>query len=271
MSILYLVATPIGNLEDISYRAIRTLKEVDLIAAENADKIRKLLSFYNIKTPVTTYHEQGKKAKLSHIIEHLEESNVALVTEAGTPTISDPGYDLIREALQRGIQVSAIPGPSAIPIALALSGLPCSQFLFLGFLPRKKNERRRVLEEAANEPCTLVIFEAPHRLIASLSDIAEILGDRAIAVCRELTKFYEEVFRGTVREALAYFVDPKGEFTLVISGNDRSSHRDISKTVREQLKRLHDQGYSAKDATQIVSQSSGIPKKTLYREWLALT
>ncbi|MFC2058211.1 16S rRNA (cytidine(1402)-2'-O)-methyltransferase [Chloroflexota bacterium] len=215
---LYLVATPIGNLEDITLRAIRVLGEVGLIAAEDTRKTRKLLTHYNIKTPLTSYHEYSRRSKIPYIMGRLEQEDVALVSEAGMPGISDPGYELVQAAIDNNVTVVAIPGPSALPAALAVSGLPADQFIYLGFLPRRKGKRVRLLKEIGAEPRTIIAFESPHRLLASLADIGETLGDRRISVCRELTKIHEEVFRGTVSQAIDYFSQPRGEFTLVIEG-----------------------------------------------------
>ena len=218
---LYAIATPIGNLEDISLRALRCLREVKLIAAEDTRTTRHLLNFYNIKTPVTSYHEYSKRAKLDYLLDCLEEGDVALVSEAGMPGLSDPGYKLIVAAIERGILVVPVPGASAVTAALVVSGLPTDQFLYLGFLPRRQGRRQRLLSSIVGEPRTIVAFEAPHRLRGTLSDIQETLGDRRLAICRELTKVYEEVFRGRVSQAREHFTEPRGEFTLVIEGKAR--------------------------------------------------
>lgn len=218
MPTLYLVATPIGNLEDITRRALRVLSEVSLIAAEDTRKTRHLLITYGVKTPLLSYHDHNKRQRLPQLLRHLERADLALVSEAGMPNISDPGFELVREVVAQGIPVVAIPGPSAITTALAVSGLPTHRFHYLGFLPRKKGERRRLLAEVAPSKDTLVTFEAPHRILASLEDILAVLGDRRLAVCRELTKLHEEVFRGTVSQAREHFGQPRGEFTLVIAG-----------------------------------------------------
>ena len=272
MSKLYLVATPIGNLEDISLRAIRILGEVKLIAAEDTRKTRLLLTAYNVKTPLTSYHEHNKKSKLPYLLERLKQDDIALVSEAGMPGISDPGYELVLAAIERGISVIAIPGPSALPTALAVAGLPADQFTFLGFLPRKTNERKRLLESIASEPRTIVAFEAPHRLRDSLADINEILGDRLIAVCRELTKVYEEVFRGTISQALAHFSLPRGEFTLVIAGKGRrrTDKELVDYFIKEELNKLRCEGFKAKEAISKLAEATNLPKKTLYKTWLEL-
>ena len=222
MAILYVVATPIGNLEDISLRALRVLREVKLIAAEDTRKTRRLLNAYNIETPLTSYHEHSKRAKLDYLLGYLEKEDLALVSEAGMPGLSDPGYDLIVAAIERGISVVSVPGPSAVITALVVSGLPTDQFVYVGFLPRRKGQRQRLLSSIADEARTIVAFEAPHRVREALTDIEEILGDRRVSVCRELTKVHEEVFRGRMSQAREHFAEPRGEFSLVIEGKSRA-------------------------------------------------
>lgn len=222
MSVLYVIATPIGNLEDISLRALRLLQEVKLIAAEDTRTTRHLLSAHDIKTPLTSYHEHSKKAKLDYLLNYLERENLALVSEAGMPGLSDPGYDLIVAAIERGVSVVPIPGASAVVTALAVSGLPTDQFLYVGFFPRRKGQRQRILSSIAEERRTIVAFETPHRLSEALEDIEAILGNRRISVCRELTKVHEEIFRGRVSQAREHFIEPRGEFTLVVEGKTRA-------------------------------------------------
>ena len=222
MPVLYVIATPIGNLEDISLRALRLLREVKLIAAEDTRTTRRLLNAYNIKTPLTSYHEHSKRAKLDYLLDYLEKEDLALVSEAGMPGLSDPGYGLIVAAIERGIPVVPIPGASAVITALVVSGLPTDQFFYVGFLPRRKGQRQRLLSSIVDEPRTIVAFETPHRLKEALSDIEEILGNRRLSVCRELTKIHEEVFRGRVSQAREHFTEPRGEFSLVIEGKTRA-------------------------------------------------
>jgi len=222
MPVLYVIATPIGNLEDISLRALRLLQEVKLIAAEDTRTTRHLLNAHNIKTPLTSYHEHSKRAKLDYLLNYLEKEDIALVSEAGMPGLSDPGYELIIAAIERGISVVPIPGASAVITALVVSGLPTDQFLYLGFLPRRKGQRQRLLNSILDEPRTTVAFETPHRLREALSDIEGILGNRRLSVCRELTKVHEEIFRGRVSQAREYFAEPRGEFSLVIEGKTRA-------------------------------------------------
>jgi 16S rRNA (cytidine1402-2'-O)-methyltransferase len=222
MSVLYVIATPIGNLEDISLRALRLLREVKLIAAEDTRTARFLLNAYDIKTPLTSYHEHSRRAKLDYLLNCLEDGDVAVVSEAGMPGLSDPGYKLVVAAIERGVPVVPIPGASAVITALVVSGLPTDQFLYVGFLPRRKGQRQRLLGSIGEERRTIVAFETPHRLGEALSDIENALGDRRISVCRELTKIHEEIFRGRVSEARGHFVEPRGEFSLVIEGKTRA-------------------------------------------------
>ncbi|MBT3704374.1 16S rRNA (cytidine(1402)-2'-O)-methyltransferase [Candidatus Peregrinibacteria bacterium] len=217
---LYIVSTPIGNLEDITLRALRTLKEVDYIAAEDTRQTQKILNKYEIKTKTISFHSYSSDEKLNRIIDLLNEGkNVALVSDAGTPGISDPAYSLVKRAIQEEITISPIPGPSSLLAALVMSGLPMDKFLYLGFLPLKKG-RQTLLKELAEEKRTLVIFESPHRILKTLGNLKEYLGNRQIAVCREITKIYEEAVRGTIEEVTEEFTNkkPKGEFVLVVKG-----------------------------------------------------
>jgi 16S rRNA (cytidine1402-2'-O)-methyltransferase len=226
--VLYVVATPIGNLEDITLRALRVLGEVQLIAAEDTRTARKLLNRYNIKTRLTSYFEHNKRMKMPVLLEMLEEQDIALISEAGMPGISDPGYELIKAAIDKDIQVVALPGSSAVTTALAVGGLPANQFVYLGFLPRKKGEKRSLLASVRDEPRTILCFESPYRVVDSLAAMQEVLGDRNVAVCRELTKLHEEVFRGPLSSAVKHFQKPRGEFTIVIQGTG-----DIKKSLRK--------------------------------------
>ena len=222
MPALYVIATPIGNLEDISLRALRLLREVKLIAAEDTRTTRRLLTAYDIKTPLTSYHEHSKRAKLGYLLDYLEKEDLALVSEAGMPGLSDPGYELIVSAIERGISVVPVPGASAVITALVVSGLPTDQFVYVGFLPRRKGQRQRLLNSIAEERRTIVAFETRHRLTEVLNEIEEILGDRRLCVCRELTKVHEEIFRGRMSQAREHFAEPRGEFSLVIEGKTRA-------------------------------------------------
>jgi len=219
---LYVISTPIGNLEDISLRALRLLREVKLIAAEDTRTTRRLLTAYDIKTPLTSYHEHSNRAKLDYLLDYLETEDLALVSEAGMPGLSDPGYELIVSAIERGISVVPVPGASAVITALVVSGLPTDQFVYVGFLPRRKGQRQRLLNSIAEERRTIVAFETRHRLTEVLNEIEEILGDRRLCVCRELTKVHEEIFRGRVSQAREHFAEPRGEFSLVIEGKTRA-------------------------------------------------
>jgi 16S rRNA (cytidine1402-2'-O)-methyltransferase len=267
MPTLYVVATPIGNLEDVSLRALRILREVKLIAAEDTRKTRRLLTTYNMKTPITSYHEHNKRTKLDYILGCLEDRDVALVSEAGTPGISDPGYELIATANQCGIPVIPIPGPSAIITTLVVSGLPMDRFIYIGFLPRKANARENLLASIAQEHGTIVAMESPHRLIAALDAILITLGDRKIAVGRELTKVHEEVFRGTISQAIKHFTEPRGEFTLVIEGKGRDKPQ-LTKEIEKHLHYMYLSGITTKEATARVAAETGLSRKELYRSWL---
>lgn len=271
MSPLYIVATPIGNLEDITLRAIRVLKEVQIIAAEDTRKTRILLNAYDIKTKMTSYHEHNKWTKLEYILGYLEKGDVAIVSEAGTPGISDPGYELISAAIERDIPVIPVPGPSVIISALAVSGLPTDRFVYLGFLPRKPGSRRLLLESVVDEPGTIIILESPHRLQATLNDILVIVGDRKIAVVRELTKVYEEIYRGRISQAIEHFTDIKGEFTLVIEGRGKKKEMSLTDDIEKQLNRMRLSGLTAREAISRVTGETGISKRELYRAWLRQT
>lgn len=218
MPVLYLVATPIGNLEDVSLRALRILGEVGVIAAEDTRVTRKLLTRHGIKNRLVSYHQFSGPERVQRLIETLAGQDVALVSDAGMPNISDPGYALVKAAIQHGIQVTPIPGPSALISAVAVSGLPTDQFVYLGFVPRKPGDRRRLLGALTEERRTAVFFESPHRLHRTLDDLIAVVPERPLAVCRELTKLYEEVFRGDPAGARAHFAQPRGEFTLVVGG-----------------------------------------------------
>ena len=268
MPVLYVVATPIGNLEDISLRALRTLREVKLIAAEDTRRTRRLLNAYEIKTPMTSFHEHSGSAKVAGILEHLADGDVALVTEAGVPGISDPGYELVTAAAAQGAPVVPVPGPSAVTSALAVSGLSADRFRFAGFLPARTGARKRVLGSLAEDPSTLVIFEAPHRLRASLSDMLAVLGDRRLAACRELTKIHEEVFRGTVAGALEHFAEPRGEFTLVVDGRHDGARPTLTEDIESRLAELRAAGTPAKEAVAGVARETGLARRDLYRAWL---
>ncbi|UCD54438.1 MAG: 16S rRNA (cytidine(1402)-2'-O)-methyltransferase [Dehalococcoidia bacterium] len=269
MPALYVVATPIGNLEDISLRALRTLREVKLIAAEDTRRTKQLLVTYNIKTPVTSYHEHNKWTKMDYILNYLGSGDVALVSDAGMPGMSDPGYELIVAATHRGIPVVPIPGASVVITALVVSGLPVERFIYLGFLPHKTSGRRHLLQSAADECGTIVVLESPHRLRAALNDILRVLGDRRVAVCRELTKIHEEVFRGRVSQAIEHFTEPRGEFTLVIEGKGEDKPQ-LTEDIERQLSSLRQAGATAKEAIAKVSGETGLSRRELYRAWLKL-
>ena len=267
MGTLYVVATPIGNLEDITLRAIRILGAVGLIAAEDTRTAQVLLKRYDINTPLTSYYEHNKLSKLDTILAALGEKDVALISDAGMPGISDPGYELVCAALQRGVAVVPIPGPSALISALAVSGLPTDRFHYVGFLPRQKTERRRLLVGLAGEKATIVAYESPHRLLAALEDIVEMMGDRQMAAARELTKLFEETRRGAASEVLAHFraTPPRGEFTLVIAGNRDAPAPVSAEQARRRLAELAAGGVATSEAARIVAAETGLPRRELYR------
>ena len=270
MNTLYVVGTPIGNLEDITLRALRILKEVSMIAAEDTRKTRVLLDRYQIATPLTSYFEHNKLGKLDTIFEALARGDVALVSDAGMPGLSDPGYELIREALARAVAVVVAPGPSAAVTALVVSGLPADQFTYIGFLPRKAGERKRLFAELAAERRTLVVYEAPHRMLESLRDALAALGDRTVCVARELTKLHEELYRGTLAGALARVEThaPRGEFTLIIGGAPEGQGAWDEAAVRAELARLAREGTPSQDAIRQVMEQSAWRKRAVYDLWL---
>lgn len=266
MSTLYLVATPIGNLEDTSARAIRTLKEVRLIAAEDTRHTAKLLRHFEISTPTTSYYDHNKGQKLTAVLNALDQGDVALVSDAGTPGLNDPGYLLVSAALDAGHDVSIIPGPSAPVAALVVSGLPTDRFLYLGYLPRKSGERKKVIEEIKPLPYTLIFFETPHRMQDSLQDLQTILGDRKIAVAGELTKMFEEVFRGKISEAQEHFSahPARGEYTLVIEGQTKDAGRWEEEELQAALAALLDSDVPPSQLARELAEQSGWPRREIY-------
>ena len=267
MGTLYLVATPIGNLEDISQRALNVLRTSRLIAAEDTRVTRRLLSAYDIHTPLTSYYEHNKLSKLEAILANLDEGPVALVSDAGTPGLNDPGFELVRAALGAGHNVIPVPGPSAPVSALVASGLPTDAFLYLGYLPRHAAERRKLLEEVSGLPYTLIFLEAPHRLVESLSDLAEVLGSREAAVARELTKLHEEVFRGSLEECYQHYLSnpPRGEITLVIHGQVSQSLRWEESRLDQSIGDALAKGESARTAAREIAEESGWSRREIYR------
>jgi 16S rRNA (cytidine1402-2'-O)-methyltransferase len=268
MGALYLVATPIGNLEDISQRALNTLRSAVLIAAEDTRVTRRLLSAFDIHTPLTSYYEHNKLSKLDAILAALDAGPVALVSDAGTPGLNDPGYELVRAALAAGHTVTPIPGPAAPVTALVASGLPTDAFLYLGYLPRKTGERRKMLSAQATTPYTLIFLEAPHRLLDSLQDLLAVFGDRPIAVARELTKLHEEIFRGALTAAIDHFTQnaPRGEFTLVVHGYEPVavawSEADLDREIAAALA----QNLSPREISQQLAAHSGLPRREIYNK-----
>lgn len=276
MPILYIVGTPIGNLEDLTPRAARILSEVSLVAAEDTRVTRRLLSHLGIHPRTTSFHQHNWRDKLDGVLAELAEGDVALVTDAGMPGISDPGSELVVAASQAGFKVEVVPGPSAVTAALALSGFSGDAFQFLGFLPRRKKDRQVSLRQALSSAAPLVIFEAPHRLRVTLTDLEAVFADRPLAVCRELTKLYEEVFRGTAAQALEHFSSPRGEVVIVIQGRlaeDIEEHEDEGDTddeLRRQLVELKQDGVRAKDAVAQVAETTGLAKNRVYQVWVEL-
>lgn len=272
---LYLCATPIGNLEDITFRVLNTLKEADLIAAEDTRNSKKLLNHFEIKTPMTSYHEFNKINKAHFLIEKMKEgSTIALITDAGTPGISDPGEELVKLCYEAGIEVTSLPGAAACITALTLSGLSTGRFCFEAFLPSDKKEKQYILKELENETRTIIIYEAPHRLVKTLEELKKALGDRRITICRELTKRYETVFQSSFSDALEYYQSesPRGEYVIVIEGKDRKelmeeSRRDWEKySVDEHMDYYLEQGIEKKEAMKLVAKDRGISKRDVYQE-----
>lgn len=271
---LYLCATPIGNLEDITFRVLRTLKEADLIAAEDTRHSIKLLNHFDIKTPMTSYHEFNKVEKARYLVDKMREgTNVALITDAGTPGISDPGEELVRQCYEAGIEVTSLPGPAACITALTISGMATRRFAFEAFLPSDKKEKQEIFEELKKETRTIILYEAPHRLVRTLSELLENLGDRRISVCRELTKTHETVFRTTVSEALSYYEteEPRGECVLVIEGKNRMEIQQEQErsweaiSIEEHMKRYLDSGMDKKEAMKLVAKDRGMKKRDVYQ------
>ncbi|MDD6283104.1 MAG: 16S rRNA (cytidine(1402)-2'-O)-methyltransferase [Oribacterium sp.] len=271
---LYVCATPIGNLEDITYRVLECLKSVDLIAAEDTRNSIKLLNHFGIKTPMTAYHEYNKFDKARYLVqEMLNGKNVAIITDAGTPCISDPGEELVRQAAEAGIRITSLPGPAALITALTISALPTRRFAFEAFLPAEKRERERILEELTHETRTMILYEAPHHLKKTLADLAETLGgSRKISLCRELTKKHEEAIRTTISEALVRYEleEPRGEYVLVIEGKswaeqDQEAQDDWAKlSIPEHMQHYLAKGMSEKDAMKAVAKDRGVSKREIY-------
>lgn len=267
---LYITATPIGNLEDITFRAVRILKSVDLIAAEDTRRSARLLKHYGITTPMTSYHDYTEPKKRAGLLRRIAAGKeIALISDAGTPGISDPGYRLIAEALPQGIEVIAVPGPSVLTAALSVAGLPTDAFYFRGYLPNRAAGRRKILKVLADRRETIVLYESPHRIVATLADMRDLLGDRRIAVCREMTKLHEEIFRGSMEKALTHFTaleKVRGEFTLVVEGAAteilRPAVQDLAEEIAETMKR---EGVTRKEAVRRVAEKFRVPKKEVYR------
>ena len=277
MGTLYIVGTPIGNLEDLTLRAIRVLGQVDLVAAEDTRVTRRLLTHLGIRARLTSYHQHNWERQIPELLKALASGDVALVTDAGMPMVSDPGSELVSQATAHGYPVDVAPGPSAVTTAIALSGMAQSktdsgEFYFMGFLPRRSKDRRAQLERAKSIDARLIIFEAPHRIKATLKDIEAILGDRDIAVCREMTKLHQEVFRGTVLGALDHFAEPLGEIVLVVAGAEPTFADSLDHSPEEAEQRMAElraSGTNSRDAIAQVSRETGLPRNLLYRLWVA--
>lgn len=274
---LFLCATPIGNLEDITFRVLRTLKEVDLIAAEDTRNSIKLLNHFEIKTPMTSYHEYNKIEKAYQLVAKLREGkNIALITDAGTPGISDPGEELVRICLEEGMEVTSLPGPAACITALTMSGQPTRRFAFEAFLPREKKERAAVLEELKNETRTIILYEAPHHLVKTLKELYEVLGNRKLTICKELTKRYENAVVTTLEEVQSRYIDeePRGEHVLVIAGKTREELQEEKQqawnelTIEEHMAHYESQGIDHKETMKLVAKDRGISKRDVYQELL---
>jgi len=271
---LYLCATPIGNLEDMTYRVVRTLGEVDLIAAEDTRNSIKLLNHFEIKTPMTSYHEYNKIEKGKKLVEKIQEGlDIALITDAGTPGISDPGEELVKMCYEAGIEVTSLPGAAACITALTLSGLSTRRFAFEAFLPTDKKEKQAVLKELEDETRTIILYEAPHRLVRTLQELLESLGNRGVTICRELTKKHETAFRTTLEEAASYYEvnEPKGECVLVLEGKSREELKaeEVAKweemSIEEHMDYYMNQGIAKKDAMKMVARDRGIGKRDVYQ------
>jgi len=271
---LYVVGTPIGNLEDMTFRAVRILQTVDIIAAEDTRHTGKLLQHFEIKTPQISYHEHNRTSRIPELLQYLtNDKAIALVSDAGMPGISDPGYELIEACIEAGISVVPIPGASAAITALSAAGLPTDRFVFEGFLPAKSQQRREHLESLQTESRTLIFYESPHRLQDTLQDLAEILGsDRQIVLARELTKLYEEFWRGTIAEAIAHYSqrEPQGEYTLVVAGIPPSQPQLTQEELKAELKQLISQGISRSQASRQLAKETSLPRRQLYQLALSL-
>lgn len=276
---LYLCATPIGNLEDITFRVIRILKEVDLIGAEDTRNSIKLLNHFEIKTPMTSYHEFNKYDKAKQLVEMmLAGKNIAIITDAGTPGISDPGEELVRQCYEAGIEVTSLPGPAACITALTMSGQKTRRFCFEAFLPSDKKEKAKVLESLRDETRTIIIYEAPHRLVKTLKELKEVLGDRGLSICRELTKKYEESFQTTLQGAIDKYEEkePKGEFVLVIAGKPEEEIEQEKRSRWEQMSTQEHvdfyvaQGMDKKEAMKAAAKDRGVSKRDIYNQLLEL-
>ena len=270
MGNLYVVATPIGNLEDITLRALRILSEAGLIAAEDTRVTRRILSRYKIQTKLISFNDHNERRRIPQIMKALSVGDVALVSDAGTPILNDPGFSLLVHAQRNSIPIVPIPGPSALTTTISVSSVPTNQFIFLGFLPKKKYQRQRELSALVNQRRSLILFESPHRLLATLSDIFELYGDRFLCISRELTKYHEEIFYGKVSEAIVHFQNPIGEFSLVVAGYTEPELSEVKKVVFDNLWELRQQGKGARESVNEISLSTKLSRREIYRMWLDL-
>lgn len=274
---LYLCATPIGNLKDMTFRVLETLQTVDLIAAEDTRNSIRLLNHFEIHTPMTSYHEHNKVEKARQLVAQLQEGkDIALITDAGTPAISDPGEVLVAMCMQAGIPVTSLPGPAACITALTLSGMPTRRFCFEGFLPTDKKEKRAVLNELREESRTIILYEAPHHLVRTLDELREALGDRRLTICRELTKKFETIFPTTIKNALIYYEaeEPRGEYVLVIQGKSFAEKKEEQQahwqhmSLEEHMAYYEDSGIERKEAMKLVAKDRGVSKREIYQKLL---
>ncbi|MFZ5809127.1 MAG: 16S rRNA (cytidine(1402)-2'-O)-methyltransferase [Chloroflexota bacterium] len=266
MSTLYLVATPIGNLEDITFRALKVLQGVQIIAAEDTRQTRKLLTHYQIHNRLISLFDQNERLRLPFLLDKLNKGDIALVSDGGTPALNDPGYELVNAAIQAGHTVSPIPGACAPISALVASGLPTDHFLYMGFLPRRSAERQQTLKQIVPLPYTLIFLEAPHRLLKTLSDLLTILGDRNIVVARELTKIHEEFFRSRISEAISHFQasTPRGEITLIVHGSEKKGEKWTEEELKTGIIKQLQAGLSAREASFNIAKQSGWSRKEIY-------
>ena len=269
MNSLFIVGTPIGNLHDITLRALQTLEKVSLILTEDTRTTRKLLSAYNIKTKSLSYNEHNHQHRLPGIMKDLESMDIALVSEAGMPRLSDPGAELVIAAIKQGVLVTTVPGPSAITAAVPLASFPVNEFTYLGFLPKRRSNRIHTLNSIQNQKRPTLIFESPHRLQRTLKDLIDVLGNRTVTICRELTKLHEETFHGSLSDALDEFTAPRGEFTLIVDALNLSIPTMNEHEAMDEIKRLSGLGFSPAKAVALTVQNTTLSRREMYNKWLS--